>query len=134
MSDKKTPTFETFEEMEEWLNAQQESQTEPSKKSTGKTTKGSSSTTKKKTTKASTSSRKKKPPKEDEGTSLTLDLSPDFRKGVWSSVHFYTREGDTIGTVRNDAKEEAKFRNENVLVYFHDHIFGEGCVSSCGRV
>lgn len=126
-----TPKFETFEEMEEWMNAQSDTSS----------TKASSSKAAKKAPKASASSPKKKQTRkkkstsrQDEGTRLVTEtFSEEFTKGIWSSVHFYMREGDTIAKVRADAKEEAKFRNENVLVFYHEHFFGQACTNLCGR-
>jgi hypothetical protein len=121
--------FETFEEMEAWIESQKEQSTSTSKKKTAKK-KATSSKGGSKRTKASASSKKETPP--DEGKTLTNN-SAEFDKHVWSTVHFYRQEGDSLATVRNDAKEEATFRNENVLVFFHDHSFGEGCEKTCGQ-
>ena len=110
------PKFDTFEEMEAWLEKNGENSTpttnssRPSKKSAPKS--------------------KKKPAKKDEGVRIIPAPDPS----VWCSTHFYTQPGDTINKVRMDAKEEAKVRNENVRVFYHDHIFGEACVNLCGTV
>lgn len=128
------PTFDTFEEMQEWLENQSTSANEAS----SSTTKGSPETKKKasstgagkKNTKGSSSSKKKTPIRADESSKLITE----FDKEVWSTVHFYKREGDSLATVRNDAKEEATFRNNNVLVFYHDHAFGEACVGGCAGV
>lgn len=128
------PTFATFEEMQEWLENQSSSVDEASTStSTGSPEtkkKGTSTLPKKKSTKGSASSKKKTKIRADESQKIISE----FDKEVWSTVHFYKREGDTLAVVRNDAKEEAEFRNSNVLVFYHDHAFGEACVGGCAGV
>lgn len=120
------PTFDSFEELQEWMN----------KNSTGVEESESSkvASSPKKTSKSSAKkkpSKKKKPAKKDEANDLAAVEDPT---NIWSSVHFYKRAGDTIESTRKDAKEEASFRNDNVLVFYHDHNFGEACESKCGGV
>lgn len=128
-----TPKFNSFEELQEWLASQTESDVEKSKDSSESAVpkKASKSSPKKKP------SSKKKPAKSDEGFFLakgTGQTTQGFDPNIWSSVHFYTRPGDTVAVTRNDAKEEAKFRNDNVLVFYHGHTFGEACDTSCAQV
>lgn len=136
MSEQNPPVFDTFEEMQEWLNSQNDNSDSSdsqaptsSKKSTAKK-KGSPSSPKK-----SSSAAKKKPASKDEANDIvsaeSLDVGAD---NVWSTVHFYTRAGSNVASTRLDAKEEAGFRNDNVLVFYHDHIYGEACVKACGGI
>lgn len=133
MTEPIVPEFETFEEMQEWLN----SQTEKEDISSNSKNEGGSSKPSKKSTAKKTSGKKKakkKPSKKDEGAKLSGATSEKPDASVWSSTHFYTQPGDTINKVRADAKEEAQYRNDNVRTFFHDHLFGEECNTRCGGV
>jgi len=125
-----TPKFESMEELQKWLDSQNAIEDipqffMPSKEESTSKKKSSSSPKKKQ----STSKPKKKKAAPDEAAILAKP-----NPNVWSTVHFYTRPGDTLNVARNDAKEEAKFRNNNVLVFYHDHVFGGICKPSCAEV
>lgn len=120
------PKFETYEELQEWLEQQKVTREEEAKEKAGAVAKKAT-----KNKKANKARRPKKPSIADEGAKHFEDIPPE---SVWSTVHFYTQPGDNIARTRNDAKEEKSFRNDNVLVFYHDHLFGSECVRTCGGV
>lgn len=107
MSEQEKPNFDSFEEMMEWIE-KNEGEKKPKKSSSGSTKK---------------SSEKVAPETTGEETSM-----------VWSVVHFYTRPGQTTQATLQDAKDERKFRNDNVIVRYHTHPYMEPCVNKCREV
>lgn len=49
-------------------------------------------------------------------------------------IHFWLRDGDLFGTLLNDARDERKYRGPGVVVFAHNHLRGEDCVSECREV
>lgn len=81
--------------------------------------------------KASTGKKKKaKAPPVDSGVNTSEVADVD----IYQTNHFYLREKDTLEALRKDVKEERKIRNNNVLLFLHNHPFGETCNDQCKEV
>jgi hypothetical protein len=53
---------------------------------------------------------------------------------VMMGLHFYTRKGESNNTVIANAKAEREFRNENIRIWYHSHIFGGACFHNCREI
>lgn len=67
----------------------------------------------------------------DKSKALVAPVNP---KLIYQTVHFYVRPGDSIQSVRSSAKDEAQFRNSNVIVIAHSHDFTEECSEFCKEI
>lgn len=105
------PKFDSYEEMQEWVENQ----------------KGSP---KKALTLGKSSGKKKAPADKDAASDLA---TVETKSLVWQTVHIYTRKGDSWSQVSKDAKKEGEYRAENVLVFGHDHEYGQNCTNNCRR-
>lgn len=64
-----------------------------------------------------------------------LELKDEFpTELVFMAVHAYQRNGESWQAVLATAKGEREFRNENVRVFGHNHIFGAACTPTCKEI
>ncbi len=59
------------------------------------------------------------------------DTASVIRSDVFQASHFYPRLGEATTIALTNAKEERRFRNTNVAIFHHTHVFGEACVDTC---
>jgi hypothetical protein len=106
------PQFDSFEEMQKFLDSA----------TTGVTAGEKVKVPKKRAP-------KRKPVAKDTGTSLTK-ASVDTSM-VQRSFHFYLRTGDSFDQVLKDGREEVKYSGSFALIFCHNHKFAEQCTSAC---
>jgi hypothetical protein len=106
------PKFETWEEMQAFLN---------------KVPKNS------KAVKKRSQPKKKSSAKPDPSKNIvTAERVKDVE--IFQTVHFYLRENDSWNNVTRDGHEEKKVRNDNVLVFVHNHDYSDPCSNLCREV
>lgn len=59
------------------------------------------------------------------------DLDDDL---IMMDIHVYQRRGSSWQQTISDAKGEKEFRNDNVLVYAHEHGFRVECTNLCKQI
>ena len=61
----------------------------------------------------------------------TSDYPTDL---VMAELHYYQRKGESWNEVLSTAKGERGVRNENVLIFFHNHHPDQSCTNSCREI
>lgn len=61
----------------------------------------------------------------------TSDYPPEFTMAMLS---YYQRQGESFQAVLAVAKGERGVRNENILIWAHNHYIGRGCTNSCREI
>lgn len=107
------PKFDSWEELDKFLN------------SVPKNSKAKKAPTGKKTTKKSV---KPDPAKNLVPAQQVKDIE------VYQTVHFYLRKSDEFTNVLRDAREEKKLRHDAILVFAHDHSISDPCSKLCREV
>jgi hypothetical protein len=79
----------------------------------------------------SSTPRKKKaaPPKVP--TPAVEDIDADL---IWMSVHVYQRRGSEWTNTLREAREEVQYRNDNIRVFAHEHVYGNECTPKCKEI
>lgn len=53
---------------------------------------------------------------------------------IWQALHVYLRKAATWQQVLKEARDEKEYRNDNVIMFAHEHSFGEACTDNCRQV